>query len=72
MAADGSVCAMGAMSRTGILEGRDGQFLLAACDAVTKTLGYPGELLSWNDRVAELYLGPTLTARLRGRMEQPA
>ncbi|MES2305823.1 MAG: LPS export ABC transporter ATP-binding protein [Gemmatimonadota bacterium] len=28
--------------------------------------------LVWNDRVAELYLGPTLTARLRGRMEQPA
>ena len=25
-----------------------------------------------NDRVAELYLGPTLTARLRGRMERPA
>lgn len=28
--------------------------------------------LVWNDRVAELYLGPTLTARLRSRMEQPA
>ncbi len=28
--------------------------------------------LIWNDRVAELYLGPTLTARLRGRIEQPA
>ena len=28
--------------------------------------------LVWSDRVAELYLGPTLTARLRGRMEQPA
>jgi lipopolysaccharide export system ATP-binding protein len=28
--------------------------------------------LVWNDRVAELYLGPTLTARLRGRMEPPA
>ena len=28
--------------------------------------------LVWNDRVAELYLGPTMTARLRGRMEQPA
>ena len=26
--------------------------------------------LVWNDRVAELYLGPTLTARLRTRMEQ--
>ncbi len=30
------------------------------------------EELVWNDRVAELYLGPTLTARLRGRMERPA
>jgi lipopolysaccharide export system ATP-binding protein len=30
------------------------------------------EQLVWNDRVAELYLGPTLTERLRGRMEQPA
>ncbi len=30
------------------------------------------EQLVWNDRVADLYLGPTLTARLRGRMEQPA
>ncbi len=28
--------------------------------------------LIWNDRVADLYLGPTLTARLRGRTEQPA
>ncbi len=28
--------------------------------------------LVWNDRVAELYLGPTLTARLRKRMEQHA
>ncbi len=28
--------------------------------------------LVWNDRVASLYLGPTLTARLRQRMEQPA
>jgi lipopolysaccharide export system ATP-binding protein len=28
--------------------------------------------LVWNDRVAELYLGPTLTARLRSRMEQTA
>jgi lipopolysaccharide export system ATP-binding protein len=26
--------------------------------------------LVWNDRVAELYLGPTLTARLRSRMAQ--
>jgi lipopolysaccharide export system ATP-binding protein len=30
------------------------------------------EQLVWNDRVADLYLGPTLTARLRARMEQPA
>ena len=30
------------------------------------------EQLVWNDRVADLYLGPTLTARLRSRMEQPA
>ncbi|HEX3928398.1 MAG TPA: LPS export ABC transporter ATP-binding protein [Gemmatimonadales bacterium] len=28
--------------------------------------------LVWNDRVAELYLGPTLTARLRQRLEKPA
>jgi lipopolysaccharide export system ATP-binding protein len=28
--------------------------------------------LVWNDRVAELYLGPSLTARLRQRMEQHA
>ncbi len=28
--------------------------------------------LVWNDRVAELYLGPSLTARLRQRMEQNA
>ncbi|HEY4101434.1 MAG TPA: LPS export ABC transporter ATP-binding protein [Gemmatimonadales bacterium] len=27
--------------------------------------------LVWNDRVAELYLGPTLTARLRRQMERP-
>jgi lipopolysaccharide export system ATP-binding protein len=27
--------------------------------------------LVWNDRVADLYLGPTLTARLRARMERP-
>ncbi len=27
--------------------------------------------LVWNDRVSELYLGPTLTARLRSRMEAP-
>ena len=27
--------------------------------------------LVWSDRVAELYLGPTLTARLRSRMERP-
>jgi lipopolysaccharide export system ATP-binding protein len=30
------------------------------------------EELVWNDRVADLYLGPTLTARLRGRMEARA
>ena len=29
------------------------------------------EELVWNDRVAELYLGPTLTARLRSRMARP-
>ena len=28
--------------------------------------------LVWNDRVAELYLGPTMTARLRGRSVAPA
>lgn len=28
--------------------------------------------LVWNDHVAEVYLGPTMTARLRGRTEQPA
>jgi lipopolysaccharide export system ATP-binding protein len=28
--------------------------------------------LVWNDRVADVYLGPTLTARLRARTEQPA
>ncbi len=28
--------------------------------------------LVWNDRVAELYLGPTMTARLRGRLVAPA
>ncbi len=28
--------------------------------------------LVWSDRVSELYLGPTLTARLRSRMEPPA
>jgi lipopolysaccharide export system ATP-binding protein len=28
--------------------------------------------LVWNDRVAELYLGPTMTARLRGRLVTPA
>lgn len=32
----------------------------------------PVRELVWNERVAELYLGPTLTARLRARMEQPA
>ncbi len=28
--------------------------------------------LVWNDRVSALYLGPTLTGRLRQRLEQPA
>ena len=28
--------------------------------------------LVWNDHVADVYLGPTLTARLRARTEQPA
>lgn len=28
--------------------------------------------LVWNDEVAEIYLGPTLTARMRGRYERPA
>ena len=28
--------------------------------------------LVWNDHVSTLYLGPTLTTRLRQRMEQPA
>jgi lipopolysaccharide export system ATP-binding protein len=28
--------------------------------------------LVFNDRVAQLYLGPTLTARLRSRLEQVA
>ena len=28
--------------------------------------------LVWSDRVSELYLGPTLTARLRSRMDPPA
>ncbi len=27
--------------------------------------------LVWNDEVAEIYLGPTLTARMRGRYERP-
>jgi lipopolysaccharide export system ATP-binding protein len=27
--------------------------------------------LVWNDDVAEIYLGPTLTARMRGRFEKP-
>jgi len=25
----------------------------------------------WNDEVAEIYLGPTLTARMRGRFARP-
>ncbi|MDX2206667.1 MAG: LPS export ABC transporter ATP-binding protein [Gemmatimonadales bacterium] len=40
-------------------------------EGTVKAAGLVRELV-WNDRVAELYLGPTLTARLRGRMEQPA
>jgi lipopolysaccharide export system ATP-binding protein len=28
--------------------------------------------LVWDDRVAELYLGPTLTARLRARLSPTA
>jgi lipopolysaccharide export system ATP-binding protein len=28
--------------------------------------------LVWNDEVAEIYLGPTLTARMRGRYERPS
>ena len=27
--------------------------------------------LVWNDQVAEIYLGPTLTTRMRGRFPQP-
>ena len=27
--------------------------------------------LVWNDEVAEIYLGPTLTTRMRGRYPQP-
>ncbi len=30
------------------------------------------EELVWNDRVSDLYLGPTLTARLRSRLAKPA
>lgn len=40
-------------------------------EGTVKAAGLVRELV-WNDHVAELYLGPTLTARLRGRMEQPA
>ncbi len=40
-------------------------------EGAVKAAGSVRELV-WNDRVAELYLGPTLTARLRARMEQPA
>jgi len=27
--------------------------------------------LVWNDEVAEIYLGPALTSRMRGRFERP-
>lgn len=40
-------------------------------EGTVQAAGSVGELV-WNDRVADLYLGPTLTTRLRGRMEQPA
>ena len=40
-------------------------------DGTVQAAGSVRELV-WNDRVADLYLGPTLTARLRGRMERPA
>jgi lipopolysaccharide export system ATP-binding protein len=39
-------------------------------EGTVQAAGSVGELV-WNDRVADLYLGPTLTTRLRGRMEQP-
>jgi lipopolysaccharide export system ATP-binding protein len=40
-------------------------------EGTVQAAGTVGELV-WNDRVADLYLGPTLTTRLRGRMERPA
>ena len=40
-------------------------------EGTVQAAGTVGELV-WNDRVADLYLGPTLTTRLRSRMEQPA
>ena len=40
-------------------------------EGTVQAAGSVAELI-WNDRVADLYLGPTLTTRLRGRMEQPA
>ncbi len=40
-------------------------------EGMVHAAGTVGELV-WNDRVAELYLGPTLTARLRSRMGAPA
>ena len=40
-------------------------------EGIVQAAGSVGELV-WNDRVADLYLGPTLTTRLRERMEQPA
>jgi hypothetical protein len=36
-----------------------------------KVTGSVSELV-WNDEVAEIYLGPTLTARMRTRFERPA
>lgn len=40
-------------------------------EGTVQAAGSVGELV-WNDRVADLYLGPTLTTRLRSRMERPA
>jgi lipopolysaccharide export system ATP-binding protein len=39
-------------------------------EGTVQAAGSVGELV-WNDRVADLYLGPTLTARLRSRMDRP-
>ncbi len=40
-------------------------------EGIVQAAGSVSELV-WNDRVAELYLGPTLTTRLRSRMARPA